>query len=236
LLCAQLDQLYPGVVSRLHSSAATWYENNGFYEDAIQHALAAGDYPGAARLVETVAENAWLYGQYASILAWTKAIPEEVVQRRPWLCIWNAWAYTQMGVSRAIDQWITTAERAIKKQHEDVSSITSLDASHEALMNETLALRAFAVSFLKDYDQAIELAEFVLKRPPLENKKVAQFTRCNTMHLLSSMYYATGNLLKAEQACQETIELAKSGLPSSSPPLINCACHRPKDTCIGHTT
>jgi LuxR family maltose regulon positive regulatory protein len=211
LLRARLDQLSPGLSTRLHARAATWYESNGFYEEAIHHALAASDYPGAARLVEAVAETAWLNGHYATILAWTKAIPTELVHSRPWLCIWNAWAFTQMGVSQALDQWITAAEQAPKQQHQDISSMVVLDASQgaQALMNEIAALRAFAVSFSHDYDRAIELAESVLKNPPLKNTKVAQLTRCNILHLLSSMYYAAGNLIKAEQTCQETIELAK---------------------------
>ena len=210
LLRARLDQLHPGFSLRIHTLAATWYETHGFYEEAIHHALAARDYPNAARLVEAVAENAWLNGQYASILAWMNAIPAELIHTRPWLCIWIAWAYTQMGVSQDIDRWITAAEQVIKNQSKDNSAIAAPDASQDALalMNEIAALRAFSVSFSHDYDRSIELAETVLKNPPLKNKKVAQFTRCNILHLLSSMYFVTGNLLKAEQTCLETIELA----------------------------
>ena len=211
LLRAQFEQRFPGQSQRLHALAANWYESNGFQEDAIQHSLAAGDFPIAARLVEEVAENAWLNGQYANILAWTKAIPAEVVQNYPWLCIWNAWACTQIGVSRAIDGWITAAEQARQKQHDDPSSMIASGASqdNQELNIEIASLRAFAISFSQDYDRAIELGESALKNPSLSSRKVAQFTRCNVLHLLSSMYYATGNLIKAEQTCLATIELAK---------------------------
>jgi LuxR family maltose regulon positive regulatory protein len=210
LLRARLNQLYPGLSRCMHALAAAWYEENNFYEDAIQHALAADDYPEAARLVEVVAENAWLNGQYARILAWTRAIPAEVIYSRPWLCIWNAWAFTQTGVSESIDQWIAAAEQSTITQQEDLSSMNALDASQDVqvLMNEIVALKAFAVSFSQDYDRAIELGEAFLRNPPLRNKKIAQFTRCNVLHLLSSMYYATGNLHKAEQTCRATIDLA----------------------------
>ena len=210
LLRNQLNQLHPGISSCLHARAAVWYEANGFYEEAIHHTLAAGDYLEAARLVEAFAENAWLDGHYASILTWTKSIPLELIYSRPWLCIWNAWASTQMGDSQMIDQWITAADLAANKSYGEQSTISDSDANADAqaLMNEIAALRAFSVSFLKDYERAIELAETVLKNPPIKNRKVAQFTRCNLLHLLSSMYFATGNLIKAEKTCRETIELA----------------------------
>jgi ATP/maltotriose-dependent transcriptional regulator MalT len=211
LLRAQFEQRYPGQVQRLHALAATWYETHVSLEDAIHHSLAASDFPTAARLVEAVAENAWLNGQYASILAWTKAIPAEVVQNCPWLCIWNAWACTQIGVSGAIDEWITAAEKAMQEQLDDPSSTIARGATQDTreLNTEIISLRAFAISFTQDYDRAIELAESVLKYPSLRSRKVTQFTRCNVLHLLSSMYYATGHLRRAEQTCQETIKLAK---------------------------
>jgi LuxR family maltose regulon positive regulatory protein len=182
----------------LHALASNWYEMNGFTEEAIPHALAAEDYPGAARQVEAAAENAWLNGQYASILAWINALPIQLVHSRPWLCIWTAWVYTQMGIPQDILQWIETAEQSAGNENQDA----------QALLNEIATLKAFAVYFSRDYHAAIGLAENVLKGPPLKHKKAAHFIRCNILHVLSSMYFATGQLLRAEQICRETMELA----------------------------
>jgi len=183
----------------LHARACAWYESNGFPEDAIHHALAAENYLDAARLIEAAAENAWLNGQYASLLAWIKTLPEDIVHSHPWLCIWNAWVYTQMGVPEHINQWVEAAEHSLGNESQDSRS----------LLNEIAALKVFMVSFSPDYDQAIRLAEDVLKGPPLKHEKSAQFIRCNILHVLSSMYFATGQIFKAEQTCLETIELAK---------------------------
>jgi LuxR family maltose regulon positive regulatory protein len=43
---------------------------------------------------------------------------------------------------------------------------------------------------------------------PQKHRKIFDLIRCNTLHLLSSMYYATGQLARAEQICLETIVLA----------------------------
>ena len=100
----------------LHSRASKWFEKNGFAEEAIHQALAAGDYPEAARQVEAAAENAWLNGQCSNILSWIKALPISLVHSRPWLCIWCAWAYTLIGISEDIQEWLEAAEQSSWKR------------------------------------------------------------------------------------------------------------------------
>jgi LuxR family maltose regulon positive regulatory protein len=53
LLRARLGQSLgaPGITS-LHSRAAGWYESQGMLADAVKHALEAGEFEHAARLVE----------------------------------------------------------------------------------------------------------------------------------------------------------------------------------------
>src|SRR4029453_18783608 len=46
----------PERVPELHRAAAAWHEAHGFADDAIRHALAAGDPAWAARLVERPVE------------------------------------------------------------------------------------------------------------------------------------------------------------------------------------
>jgi LuxR family maltose regulon positive regulatory protein len=225
LLRARLSHDQPATdIENLHLRAADWYEKNGFFEEAIRHALAAQDFPRAARLVEGIAESLWLNGYYTTLIEWIRSIPGEVVRSHPWLCVWNGWAFTQMGLSQVVQrwveaseqaqvvqQWIEAAEQAAGLQDANLSSATVVDASrdNQALMDEIAALRVFAISFAQDYDRATELAENVLKKPPPKNKRSAQFVRCNILHVLSTMYYVAGELLKTEQTCQETIELAK---------------------------
>ena len=42
----------PGRVAQLHRNAAAWYEERGLADDAIRHAVAAGEMTWAARLIE----------------------------------------------------------------------------------------------------------------------------------------------------------------------------------------
>ena len=52
LLRANLQRLHPARVPELHRAAATWYERHELPDDAIRHALAAGETTWAAQLVE----------------------------------------------------------------------------------------------------------------------------------------------------------------------------------------
>ena len=58
LLRARLQAEQPGRVQALHRAAAAWCEEHGLADDAVRHALAAGDAAWAARLVERHVEDA----------------------------------------------------------------------------------------------------------------------------------------------------------------------------------
>ena len=58
LLRARLEQEQPGRVQELHRAAAAWSDEHDLGDDAVRHALAAGDTAWAARLVERYVEYA----------------------------------------------------------------------------------------------------------------------------------------------------------------------------------
>ena len=51
LQARQLDE-HPHRVPQLHQQASSWFAANGHSAEAIRHAMAGGDFPGAAALVE----------------------------------------------------------------------------------------------------------------------------------------------------------------------------------------
>ena len=66
---------------RLHGHAAAWYQQRGLPDDAVRHALAAGEPEWAARLVEEHFDSVFnLRGEQATIQSWLPALPAEVVR------------------------------------------------------------------------------------------------------------------------------------------------------------
>ena len=100
-------------IAELHRRASKWYEQNGLAADAIRHALAAKDFERAATLIELTVPAMRRNRQEVTIveLGWLKALPEELIQSRPVLCIAYAYALFGGGKSEATEVWLRKAEQ-----------------------------------------------------------------------------------------------------------------------------
>jgi LuxR family transcriptional regulator, maltose regulon positive regulatory protein len=79
------------LVACLHTRAADWFAARGLPEEALHHALAAGDAPRAARMVERQ-RHALLDGEdWYTLLRWVNLLPEELIHQRPGLVLARAW-------------------------------------------------------------------------------------------------------------------------------------------------
>ena len=78
LLRARLEQ-QGGRAAELHRNAAAWYEERGLADDAIRHAMAAGEMTWAARLIEQHFDRVYnLRGEGATIQRWLSALPDDL--------------------------------------------------------------------------------------------------------------------------------------------------------------
>ena len=60
----------PDEIPELHSRAAAWYAANGMPEDAIEHALAAGDADRSPTLILELMSPVWASGRVETVLRW----------------------------------------------------------------------------------------------------------------------------------------------------------------------
>jgi len=91
LLRARLQQERPGRIPRLHRNAAAWCDEHGLADDAVRHALGAGDGAWAARLIERYFDAVFRPGERATIQRWLSALPAELVRSRPRLLLAQTW-------------------------------------------------------------------------------------------------------------------------------------------------
>lgn len=87
VLRAHLLQERPEVVPDLHRRASRWHAENGDVEEAVRHALVAGDAPAAAELVERAIPEVRRVRREHVIRRWADDLPEAVVANRPALAI-----------------------------------------------------------------------------------------------------------------------------------------------------
>lgn len=67
-------------MTRLHQRASQWYEEHDFVDDGVRHALAARDWDRAMRLIYDPDEKRIKRGEYATLLSWLKAVPDEILR------------------------------------------------------------------------------------------------------------------------------------------------------------
>jgi LuxR family transcriptional regulator, maltose regulon positive regulatory protein len=112
LLRARLEQEQPGRMRELHRAAAAWSDEHDLADDAVRHALAAGDAAWAARLVERHVETLLGRSEGATLRRWLSALPGESVRDRPRLCLAQAYGAAMGFQVEALEALLDDAERA----------------------------------------------------------------------------------------------------------------------------
>src|SRR5271169_3581925 len=113
LLRARLQAEQPGLVPALHRAAAAWCEEHDLADDAVRHALAAGDAAWAARLVERHVEELLGRSEGVTLRRWLSALPAESVRDRPRLCLAQAYGAAQGFQLEALEALLDDAEHAL---------------------------------------------------------------------------------------------------------------------------
>jgi len=96
---SQLEQ-----VSTLHIRASEWFEQNGFTDEAIEHALHAEDYERTTRLIGEHADTLWQHGEHTRLQLWLTELPTELLFSKPDLCILYAWNLFASGQQDSAEQ------------------------------------------------------------------------------------------------------------------------------------
>jgi LuxR family transcriptional regulator, maltose regulon positive regulatory protein len=119
LLQARLRQERPERIPGLHRAAAAWSEEHGLADQAVHHALAAGEVEGAARLIERHFDAVLRRAEDATLARWLAALPAELVRARPRLCLVEAyWALIDGRLEQAA-RLLEDAERAVATTAEE---------------------------------------------------------------------------------------------------------------------
>ena len=115
LLRARLQAEQPGrAVTQLHRRAAAWYAGHGLADDAIGHAVAAGEMLWAARIIEQHFDEVFnLRGEAATVHRWLSVLSAEVVRSRPRLLLAQALMAATSGRLEAVQPLLDAVECAL---------------------------------------------------------------------------------------------------------------------------
>jgi LuxR family maltose regulon positive regulatory protein len=233
VLSAHLRAEQPDQVSTLHRRASAWYEQHGSAADAIRHALCACDFERAADLIELAIPTMRQSRQEAAVLGWLKALPDELVHRKPVLSVAYAWALLVSGQLEGVEArlldaewWLdTTADRSelalapsAKTWPEQSQRMVVVDEEEfRRLPGEIALFRAARAQALGDVANTMTYARRVLDLVP-ENDHLPRGSAAGFLGLAS---WTSGDLEAAHRSYAECMaRVQKAGHLSDA---IGCA-------------
>ncbi|NIV30465.1 MAG: helix-turn-helix transcriptional regulator, partial [Anaerolineae bacterium] len=152
-------------LTTLHLRASEWYEQNGYVSEAVHHAFASGDLARAADLIEQNARDTFARSELRTLMNWVDTLPEDLVQTRPWLCVFYAWALRLTGGgAEDVETRLQMAELALE------NSRTVLPKEQARAIDGHIAgIRAYQSLYREDISRALDLARKALDRLPEAN-------------------------------------------------------------------
>src|SRR5580692_11826238 len=106
VLRGQLARTEPGIGPTLHARASAWHRLSGSTDEAIGHALAAGDTAGA---VELIVRHWFAYvdsGRAATVRGWMHALGGDRIAAHPLAAHSAAWLAALSGEPESVRHWI----------------------------------------------------------------------------------------------------------------------------------
>ena len=106
VLRSQLARTEPEVVPALHRRASAWHHRHGSADEAISHAIAAGDLALATDLIA----NYWFAyadsGQVATVHEWLRSLGDDQIAASPVAAHCAAWAAALSGDRQSARRWL----------------------------------------------------------------------------------------------------------------------------------
>ena len=110
MLHRQLRQHYSmEEIAALHLKASAWFEQHGFFEEAIQHAVKSNDARAAGQIIGRHRFELMEKEQWVRLIRWLKLLPESMVNSNPELLITYARTCNKRGV---YSEWARSLEQA----------------------------------------------------------------------------------------------------------------------------
>jgi ATP/maltotriose-dependent transcriptional regulator MalT len=212
LLRVRLAQQQPERLPELHRAAAAWHEERGLVDDAVRHALAAGDTAWAARLVERHIGATLAWAESATAARWLAGLPGEQVCARPRLCVLRAIQAVMAGQPADLERWLGAAEAALASEPAEGTAGDQAAGSGAGwlqadLPGTLLALRADLARLRGDAEGTVRFARQVLARPPAGEGGLRFHVEWN----LARASWLNGELGEAEHALAELTAARSAG-------------------------
>jgi LuxR family transcriptional regulator, maltose regulon positive regulatory protein len=199
LLAARLRQTTPEAdILALHRGASTWLAQHGYFDEAVQHAVAGKDYEQAAVIVGRAARSMMFSGQVNLLKQWLEALPETSFQLYPRLSLYRNWIDLVQGKSDLSEPALQRLDAALR----------ALPASPEndTLRMEMIVILCRFVAIAGNTSRAIALAHEALELLPDSDLG----SRAHVHSALAIAYGMEGQAEEGRRSYRECLSLAQA--------------------------
>lgn len=171
-----LRQAGPVQVAELHRRASAWLAVNGLVEEAIGHALAAGDEAAAVQIIEENRHQAMNQERWQQIETWLRLLPRGLVDARPELVLAEAWIQHKQWRYGEIAPYLARIESLLY-------TVVLPEDERAHLQGEVAVLHCAVSYYALEAQRTFDLASRALQTLPQE---------CSIARGLAWMYYSGG--------------------------------------------
>lgn len=174
LLRTRLKLTCPELLPILHIRASAWFEENGWVEESMSHALAAKDWNNASRLLDQHFHSYLENGQMTTVMKWIEGFPHDVLFMYPKLCAQVAEVYAQAGLIDQIDPLLNRAEEIVSNLDKFTPAVDITRKEVVIILSMAASLRGLKAICAGDPIRAIEFTQKgLIEIPEMEPRELA---------------------------------------------------------------
>ncbi len=181
-------------VARLHLRASEWYEKNGHAFEAVRHASLASDFERVEQLIEQYYIDMMNRGEMSYVRSWMGEWSKNLVYRRPWLCLYEAFSRSWFGQLDEADLLLAEADKRIREF--SAPDTRAMLGYHTYVSSRVTAMRG-------DTRRAIELCLVARENIPAENLGL----QIEVGITLGYEYFLYGDFDNADRTLTEMVRL-----------------------------
>jgi LuxR family maltose regulon positive regulatory protein len=199
-----LVETYPTEISLMKKRAALWFEMQPNLEESIKYALDAGDDEWTADLIERNVETMIKTGEIFPLTYLIGTLPDEIIQRRPSICLMYAWGLITSYQLDTARYWLDDLQQKLDQDKKMVGK----DQENAGLWNiyGGLAVCRSTLALLNgDAEQAAQFSTEAANYLQQDNPFIGSL-----LALENSWYFIlAGDTSKAIESLRKTVRIAR---------------------------
>ncbi len=182
-------------MARLHRRASRWFEENGWLQEAFDHALAADDRQRIMQLIAAHRHDLMNQDQWSMLQRWLNTLPRQMLDEHIPLLLTKGWLLYR-----------TANQQQIVPILQQIEGLFAANVGFSAperliLQGETAALTSLLQYYAGQGGECIESARFALDVTPAEHLWVRNFA----VSVIPAGYQLNGQLDEAYSEIQEAL-------------------------------